>query len=155
MYTFILALVPNRVEADEVLQETLLVLWEKFEHFAPGTSFLAWAYAVARLEVLKHRERQARHRRLLSLEAIDAVAAEVQATGDLLELRHAALAECLNKLTDRQRRIVDDRYRAGVSIESLAERLGRTRDAVYQILSRIRRSLLQCIDRTLASGSRS
>lgn len=154
LYTYVLALVANRTEAEEILQETLLVLWEKFDAFAPGTNFLAWAYATARLEVLKYRERQSRDRRLLSLEAIEVISAEVQAGGDLLDLRHAALRECLEKLSDRQRSILQQRYQAGTSIDALADRLGRSRDAVYQILSRIRRSLAECIDRSVASRSR-
>jgi RNA polymerase sigma-70 factor (ECF subfamily) len=154
LYTYILALVANRTETEEILQETLLVLWEKFDTFTAGTNFLAWAYAVARLEVLKHRERQSRERRVLSLEAVYAISTEIYTATDTLDQRHAALAECLDKLTERQRTIVQQRYQAGMAIDSLAERLGRSRDAVYQILSRIRRSLEQCIDRSIASGSR-
>lgn len=154
LYTYILALVARRTETEEILQETLLVLWEKFDTFAQGTNFLAWAYAVARLEVLKFRERQSREQRLLSLEAVYAISAEVHSAGETLDLRHAALADCLEKLSDRQRNIVHDRYQAGMSVDSMAERLGRSRDAVYQILSRIRRNLEECIDRSIAAGSR-
>jgi len=154
LYTYILALVANRTETEEILQETLLVLWEKFDSFVPGTNFLAWASAVARLEVLKHRERQSRDRRLLSLEAVDAISAEMHVAADVLDMRHAVLAGCLEKLSERQRSIIQQRYQAGVTVEVLAERLGRSREAVYQILSRIRRNLHECIDRAIASGGR-
>ena len=59
LFAFVFALAPNRNEAEELLQETRVVLWEKFDDVAPGTNFLAWAYSVARLEVLKYRERRA------------------------------------------------------------------------------------------------
>ena len=154
LYVYILALVANRGESEEILQETLLVLWEKFDTFAAGTNFSAWSFAVARLEVLKHRERQSRERRLLSLEAIDAIATDVQAVAGVLDLRHAALAGCLEKLSDRQRTIINQRYQMDASVDALAESLGRSREAVYQILSRIRRSLHDCIDRAIASGTR-
>ncbi len=154
LFAFVFALAPDRNEAEELLQETRLVLWEKFDDFAPGTNFLAWAYSVARLEVLKYRERRARHRRLFTAAAIEAVSYEIRAAGDESERRHAALRQCLEKLSPRQRQLVHDRYQAGMSVERLATRLGRSCDALYQALSRVRRGLYDCIERTLAAEGR-
>ena len=56
VYGYIRGLVPSLVEAEEVLQQTNLLLWEKFDQFQPGTNFRAWACKVAYLTVLKHRD---------------------------------------------------------------------------------------------------
>ena len=48
LYAFILSMLPNLTEADDVLQETNMVLWRKREEFEPGTNFGAWARTVAR-----------------------------------------------------------------------------------------------------------
>jgi RNA polymerase sigma-70 factor, ECF subfamily len=152
LFAFVFAMAPNRDEAEELLQETRVVLWEKFDDFATGTNFLAWAYSVARLEVLKYRERCARHRRLFSNAAIEAISGEIRTSGDNVERRHAALQHCLGKLNARHGQLIRDRYVSGMSVDQLAVRLGRSCDAVYHSLSRIRRGLFECIERTLAAG---
>ena len=43
--SFIFSLVPNTSDADDVMQETSRIIWEKFEEFEVGTNFLAWAFA--------------------------------------------------------------------------------------------------------------
>jgi len=154
LFAFVFAMAPDRNDAEELLQETRVVLWEKFDDFAPGTNFLAWAYSVARLEVLKYRERRARHRRLFSNAAIEAISGEIRTAGDSGERRHAALQHCLGKLNARHGQLVRDRYLSGMTVEQLAVRIGRSCDAVYQSLSRIRRELFKCIERTLAAGGR-
>ncbi len=47
IYAFILTLLPNRSEADEVMQETSLVLWRQFDQFDPQRDFVRWACGVA------------------------------------------------------------------------------------------------------------
>ena len=80
---------------------------------------------------------------------------EIRASGDEVERRHAALQHCLGKLNSRHGQLLRDRYQAGMSVDQLAARLGRSCDAVYQTLSRIRRGLYECIERSLAAGGRS
>ena len=57
VYGYILSLVPNWADADEILQETNIRLWEEFEKFQPGTNFAAWAIRVAHFQVLTWRKR--------------------------------------------------------------------------------------------------
>ena len=59
IFAYIHALVPNWADAEEVLQETGIVLWEKFHQFDRGSDFGRWACSVAHFEVLKHRKRAA------------------------------------------------------------------------------------------------
>ncbi|PQJ27627.1 hypothetical protein BSZ32_03355 [Rubritalea profundi] len=48
---YIISLMPGASGAEDVLQETNLVLWEKRAKFEQGTNFRAWVCAIARLEV--------------------------------------------------------------------------------------------------------
>src|SRR5438067_3592271 len=57
LFQYILSLLPNLQDAEDVLQETNLVVWRKFAQFQSGTSFFAWAARVAQLEVMKHRKK--------------------------------------------------------------------------------------------------
>ena len=54
IYEFILMLVIRRADADEVFQETCLVLWNKFDGLEANTpgGFYAWACKIAYLKIL-------------------------------------------------------------------------------------------------------
>ena len=54
---FIVTLMPGSPDVADVVQETNLRLWKSQARYRPGSNFLAWAFTVARLEVLHHRTR--------------------------------------------------------------------------------------------------
>ena len=58
LLAFILSLHPGMAEAEDILQETFLVVSRKADTFAEGTNFLAWACTIARFKVLEFRRRQ-------------------------------------------------------------------------------------------------
>ena len=57
---YIISLMPGASGAEDVLQETNLVLWKKRAKFEQGTNFRAWVCAIARLEVKAHRRQMYR-----------------------------------------------------------------------------------------------
>jgi RNA polymerase sigma-70 factor (ECF subfamily) len=155
LYLYILSLIPIPVEAEEILQETNLVIWSKCRQFQPGTSFFAWSSQIAYYEVLKFRERRRHDRHRFSQEVLDLLAADVAAESEMLELRRNALAGCVNKLKPGDRRLIQLRYGPGRNGLSVAEELGRPVNSVYQSLGRIRRQLLDCVNRRIARETRS
>jgi RNA polymerase sigma-70 factor (ECF subfamily) len=151
VYSFILTLVPHWADADEVLQETNIVLWRKFCEFQPDTDFVRWANQVAYFEVLKFRRRQHKDHLFFSDAFVEEVAAEVMEMSDTLQVQRDRLAGCLKKLSDRDRTLIHLRYDEGSSVKRVAEQLGRSADSVYKSLGRVRRMLMSCIHRdTLA-----
>lgn len=152
VFLYVLTLVHRAADAEEILQETNLVLWRKFEAYQPGTSFERWACRIAYFEVLKFRQRQSRAERLFSDKFVEALAAESEASDSVLDARRNALAECLQKLRERDRALVLARYGAGATTRSVAETLGRSIQGTRRSLHRIRMTLLACIERTLAAG---
>ena len=147
VFLFILSQVPNPVDAEEIHQETNVIIWRKFDRFELGTNFLAWACQIASYEVLKYRERQRRDRHLFSDEFVRQVASDAIEQADELEQRRQHLAVCLSKLRNEDRELIQQRYSAGESGKSVAELIGRPINSVYQSLSRIRRTLLECVNR--------
>jgi RNA polymerase sigma-70 factor (ECF subfamily) len=145
IYGFIASLLPNLVDADDILQETSLVLWQKFDQFRIGTDFVAWACRVAQLQVLKFYEKQGRSRLRFDLETLEAIAKETLAMGPLLEARHQALAKCLDEMTARDRDLLQRRYANDSSPQQIAEQVGRSIHAIYKALSRIHDGLFTCI----------
>ena len=101
LYLYIRTLVHRSEDAEEVLSNTNLILWAKFDEFRQGSNFQAWACQIARYEVLKFRQIKKRRLRKswvgLSDEVLEMVAKTFAEKADRLEARHGALDECLKK----------------------------------------------------------
>ncbi len=153
VYSYILTLVPNWADAEDIFQETGTTLWEKFNEFTPGSDFGAWACRTAYYKVLSFSKRKGRlfygDERLL-----EAVAEDTVAMADMLDAQHLALADCLKKLSDRDRDLIDRRYSQGGSVKSVAEQVGRSAPAIYKALQRIHQTLFDCISRKLSAEER-
>lgn len=155
VFLYVLSLVHDANDAEEILQETNLVLWRKFDQYRQGTEFSQWACRVAYFEVLKHHERKGREKRLFSSEFIETLAVEAERSLDQVDARRDALRRCLGKLKERDRSLVLSRYQQGASTRSVAESLGRSVQGTRRALHRIRNALLACIERTIAVEERS
>lgn len=146
---FVVTLMPGSPDVGDVLQETNLVLWKSRSRFRPRSNFLAWAFTIARLEVLHHRARVKRKREpLISDELLELLAEEVPPSGDH-EAYLNALEDCKSKLTDAQRALIDYRYTPGYSIEAYSLKTGRAASALRVSLMRIRAALRACVEKSL------
>ena len=158
LFLYLTGLLGDRTAAEDVLQETNLVLWREFEQFEPGTNFTAWSCRVAFNQVRAHRTKRGRDRLVFSDAFLTAVNDELTRDADRLEERRAALSECLRQLPDHHRELVRLRYlgdesSAGAATEELAERLGKSPAAVLRMLSRVRHALHDCVSRALDETS--
>jgi RNA polymerase sigma-70 factor (ECF subfamily) len=145
IYGLILALVPKGPDADDVLQETCAILWQKFGEFEPGTNFAAWALRIARYQVMAYHTRQRRQRARLSDETLDLVVDRMSARADREEDRSRALEGCLESLPGHERELLALRYQSGASVEEVARQSGKTVMAVYKALHRVHDRLLACL----------
>jgi RNA polymerase sigma-70 factor (ECF subfamily) len=150
IFLYVMALVPSWNDAEEIVQETNLVLWREFGQFELGTNFAAWSCKVAFHQVLAWRKRKQRDRLQFSPAFLEAVAEEAAATGDALEERARLMAGCIDKLPEAHRHMLRLRYSDGMTIDAVAARVERTVEAVYRALSRIRQAIHQCVSQTLA-----
>jgi RNA polymerase sigma-70 factor (ECF subfamily) len=152
LYAYILTLLPNRADADDVLQEASLTLWDKFDAASPPTDFLAWARRVAYYKVLDFYKKAGRARTRLSAAFLERVAEAASEQAEVLQLddRRAALTACVEKLNPRDRELLARRYADGATTQSTSEQLGRSVEAVYKALMKLRNLLYNCVQRTLA-----
>ena len=152
LYLFVLPLVQTTADAEEVLQETNVVMLSKWAQFEPGTNFLAWCRAIARLEVFRFR--RSRHHRVLLLgdDVVGLLADQMEEQPSDFELRRDALAECIGKLRLQDQELIRRRYTTGSNGDDVAQQLGRPANSVYQSLGRVRRVLLECLRRRFAAG---
>ena len=147
LHNFIRSMLPNREEASEVLQDVMVVLWQKFDS---AEDFKKWAFGVARLETLKFLQSRARDRHVFDDELANRLADDMVS----MEQRHfsqrEALGGCLQKLGDAQRELTFEAYTKGVRMNELAARHGKTPMAIYKLLHRVRQTLLECVRRQIA-----
>lgn len=154
IYAYILTLHPNRVAAQDILQETNLVLCRKVSEFEAGTNFRAWAFKVAYWQTMAHLKRVQRAG-LVTLEpdVLDLIAQDAEEQLADFDDRNLALKSCLQKLPPGDTAILLAHYQSGESLAEISGRLGRSREALKQVLLRIRRTLRLCIERQIASES--
>jgi RNA polymerase sigma-70 factor (ECF subfamily) len=148
IFLYVMSLVPDWNDAEEIVQETNLVLWRTSDRFEPGTNFGAWATKVAFHQVLAWRKRVKRNRLEFSQEFLEAVAEEASAASDVLEERWQKLTRCIERLPADRRMILRLRYSDELSVAAIARRLGRNENAVYHTLGRTRRALHECVTRS-------
>lgn len=150
LFGYLLTLLGNPTDAEDVFQETCVVLWREYRSFDPSTNFMKWAGTVAFNQVRRFRRSLSRREKTLSDDVINLLSAEALDRSDVLEARRLALHGCLQKLPPSDRLIVEQCYAGGRgTIREAAIRLGRPANTVYKALNRIRRALHTCIDRQL------
>ena len=149
IFAYIYTLVPDRHDAEDLLQETSLVICEKFEEFTPGTDFVAWACQIAWWRIRYSRQKFARSKVIFDDDVLESVAHTASTMREELDDRHEALAACLQKLAARDRELVLTRYEPGCGVAEAAERTGRSMDAAYKALNRLRKLLHDCVSNAI------
>jgi len=152
LQAFVFSLIEDWVLTEDVLQETAVYICNHWQDFTPGSNFAAWARAVARLrchEVLNAELRQRALQDKVRIEFRDAVWDEHV---DLNAERKGALVDCVDRLPERSKTILLNRYHQDRSWESIADELEMRLELLYLTMSRIRHKLRDCVERKLARG---
>ncbi len=142
---YVISLCPNVNEADDILQDVKMVLWQKFDHFEAGTSFIAWARKIAFFKVLSYRKKKSKAPYLADESILMEISDDAENRQQIWHNRGLALDNCVGKMKEEQREILQMRYKEQMGIEAISEKLGRTQQAVYRQLSRLRQQLLECV----------
>jgi len=150
-----LSMFPNLDDANDILQETSLVLWEKFNSFASGSNFFAWAATIMQFKAKEFRRKHARIKLRFSEVVLDQLTAEATGLSEMMIERERVLHDCISLVAAKQLTLLRLRYEKGSSIKSVADTLGRTEGSVRQALARIRKFLSDCVTRRLAVEARS
>src|SRR4051812_42136554 len=136
IYEFILTLVMRQADAEEIFQDTSLILWKKFDSYDPEGNFRAWACRMAYLEVLQLR-RSNRRLQTFSDEALALLAEKAIAHSDDLGQRQVALEECLEKLPPQDREMIEHRYYHRRVPKEIASLKSCSVYSVYRTLARV------------------
>jgi RNA polymerase sigma-70 factor (ECF subfamily) len=164
VYGYVVTMLPNRHDAEDVFQQTSLILWRKWEEFDPASrqsssaapdqpgafsdeEFIAWACGIARYEVRNFLRRHGRERVTLSEQMLNELADVRLEVQPALQRRRGLLAECVEKLDFLAREMLQRCYAGREPIKTIARQFHTTPNAIHLRLRRIRRELLECVER--------
>ncbi len=145
IFAYVHTLVPSRSDAEDILQEASLTICEKFKDFEIGTNFYSWACQIAYWKVRAARKKFATAKVVFNQEVVDVIAQTRGEMEEELDHRHGALSRCLQKLNDRDRRMILTRYESGKNVSAAAQACGRSIQGAYKALTRIRKALFDCV----------
>ena len=146
---FVASLVPQWTDADEIVQQTRILLWQEFGRYDPTKDFGAWARTIAYYQVLTFRKTSSRHAELSDPRFLECVAQEFEVVSDELHARNKALEACLQKLAEASRVLIVRYYAGQETMLDIAAATGRTVDAVKHSIIRTRDVLSRCVADTL------
>ena len=148
LYAYILTLLPNRADAEDVLQETNLILCRKANEYDPNGHFQGWAFQIARYQVMAQITKTMRIRLQFSTEVVEALAAE-EFDSKRMALSQKALQLCYDLLPEHMKKIARLRFREESNLKDISAKVGRPLGSVSATLHRIRINLTDCVRKKL------
>lgn len=145
LYGYALSLTADPETANDLLQDTNVVLWENWREFEPGTNFKAWSFRITHFQFMALRQRRLRDRLCFDNGLVAMIAIEAKELDETYEQRVASLVSCLKQMRPRWREIIQLRYSEGLAVQEMATRIGLKANAISQALFRARRSLIECV----------
>jgi len=152
LYGYIFACVRNHADSEDIFQNVSVAITESIDRLTDETGFLPWAREIARRRILAYRRNLQREKPFdPDIVRCLAEAAERVERVRPASLQRAALTACLEALPPESRRLIVMRYDGSAGrVEDLAVRFGRSVQAVYAMIKRIKLVLRECVERRLA-----
>lgn len=149
---YILTMVSNLSDADDIHQQAAQVMWQKYREAQPIKHFGAWAIRISHNIILNYYTKK---KELLfsglSKHAMEDIANRTLQVNDQLEIRKQALQSCVNKLDEQDREFIYFRYNHGQTIKNTAKHFGRSVHSLYRSMTRIHKNLMKCIQGKIIS----
>ncbi|MDR2980957.1 MAG: sigma-70 family RNA polymerase sigma factor [Puniceicoccales bacterium] len=148
MRTYAIALAGgNLAAADDILQESIICIWEKRDEVPQVKNLKGWAARIVYFKALSFRRDHFDNALVGFPEDIMANIAEaIEPMTDNTAARVEALSYCVEKLTQEERFLLLSYFEESLPVTKLAARLRKTEDAIYQQIARLRRALRRCVD---------
>jgi RNA polymerase sigma-70 factor (ECF subfamily) len=150
LFGFILKLLPNFAVAEDIMQETMMTMWRKFEEFEKGTSYAAWGMKIARFKIMEFHHQNHRAGVMYLADDILGQLTDDDGPGKLENSYLEALHGCVDKLKDPNLKMIKLRYSQQLSIKQIAEELSVSANVVYKAMAKIHFMLQQCIEKATA-----
>lgn len=153
---FVRSLLPGADGIDDVIQETALECWRKYDTFQPenpanaADDFVRWACVIGRYKALSWQRDHARDRLVFRENIFEQLSDAALSKTAAIMAEQNAVEACLNELTADDRRLLLSVYSPGESIARIAKETNQKARRLYSQLNALRNSLLNCVQQRLA-----
>lgn len=154
VFRYIVSLVPNRADAEELFQQTCLTLWECWERYDLALDFFPWACGIAHNHVLNFRRKRQSAQVQFQAEVLEMLAQRSRELQEREDHRLEALQDCLAELPAHNRSLIESYY-AGRTVQEIADQRSKSPNAIYKLLNRVRGALHDCVSLRLSGGGAS
>ena len=152
LFGYLMSLLGNANDAEDVMQEVSVVMWQQHHKFEVGTNFVSWLSVIAYHQVQRFWREKKKRKKFFTGKTAEQLAVTITEEYEYLEARRRALGECVERLADSDRQLVSRCYgERSMTMKSVARELQRPEGTVYKAMGRIRKALLQCINRKLSA----
>ncbi len=146
---YVHALIRDHATAQDVLQETALVIFRRFAEYDESRPFVGWALGIAKFQVLGQRRDVMRCPVVFDDEVLAGFTENWASLAPTEPDDSELVRQCLGKLAAHARRLVQMRYFDDLNASEIAERLGMASAAVRVALQRVREQLRTCVEQQL------
>ena len=154
IYAFIMANVRNFNDANDMMQEVAMVMWQKFDNLEQKDErFLAWGITIARNQLYRYYTRARKTRLIFDEELLSAIEKKCEERLKTCPDHIYALQQCLSRLNEPHRQLLIMKFGQQLTAQNISEKVQRSVSAVYKTITRIHLALQQCIHRVLAEES--
>ena len=143
--SYVQRLVFHTKDAEDVMQSTAMVLWKKHENYDSEYPFLPWAYKFAYNEIRNYYRKNEKKKLFLDQDCLEQLADTSSKYSSELDNIKSYLDECLYKLENEDRRLIEYRYCEDGQINELAKKRNTTANALSKNLQKIRQKLFLCV----------
>lgn len=149
IYAFIVTLVGNTTDADDIMQDTAAFMWEKYHHCDEVHDFAALGMRVAHFKVLEFRKKQYTKKIQFNSDLFDSVLGGAVTAEETIDVRFEALQRCLATLDETSRTLIQMRHRKDQTIQNIAASVRLSRHVAYKRIAQLHDRLVRCVQRTL------
>ena len=122
---FLARLVGHGGLAEEVVNDTMYVVWSRASTFAGRSKVSTWIFGIAYKQAVKRLEREGRHRLDRLPEDWESMEDTLSVDSEISRLqREESLEKAMRRLSERQRSVVELTYQFGYSYAEIAEIVG-------------------------------
>ena len=136
-------------DVDDLFQETMVVAWRRIDDYDRSRPFGPWLRGIARNLVLAHYRKAAAAPRWCTPEVLEGIDRRFDAlstkAGDTFRDRVDSLLDCINKLSERLREVVEMLYARGLSHREIAIATNEQEATVRKRAQRAREALHDCL----------
>ncbi len=149
LFAFIMSQIHNSNDAEDVLQDSITVMWRKFDNFIPESNFEAWGIQIAKLTCYKYIRKNSNKKVAFNSELLETIENCFIEKLPEIDMRKTALLKCIDKLPENEKKYIQLHYEKKMTIKKISEVLDISVNRMYNAMTRMHLVLRRCVKRSL------